>query len=169
MFVPNATTGVNTVLRSLVFQPGDSILYFNTTYGACAKTVEYVCEISSAKGIRLNLEYPIEDEDLLERFRGAIRKEKEKKAEGESGKSRVRIAIIDTIVSMPGVRMPFEKMVEICRQEGVLSLVDGAHGVGHIDLNLSRLDADFFVSNCHKCVFFPHLFDTNHTSPLPIT
>ncbi|KAI9793259.1 MAG: hypothetical protein M1816_000680 [Peltula sp. TS41687] len=149
VFVTNATTGVNAVLRSLVFEKGDSILYFNTTYGSCAKTVEYVCETTPAKGVRLTLEYPIEDDDLLRVFRDAIRKE------NGAGAGKMRVAIIDTIISMPGVRMPFEKMVEVCRQEGVLSLVDGAHGVGHIDLNLSQLDADFFVSNCHKWLFTP--------------
>ena len=37
VFVPNATTGVNTVLRSLVFKPGDVIIYFATIYGACVR------------------------------------------------------------------------------------------------------------------------------------
>lgn len=144
VFVQNATTGVNTVLRNLIFHEGDSILYFSTTYGACAKTVEYISETTPAKGLRVTLEYPISDDALVEKFQRVIRDEKEK------GAGRVRVAIIDTVVSMPGVRMPFERMVEVCREEGVFSLVDGAHGVGHVALSLKELDADFFVSNCHK-------------------
>ena len=153
--MPNATTGVNTVLRSLVFkekvnddEDGEAktrngIVYFSTTYGACQRTVEYICEIqSAARAVKIELDYPIGDDQLVEKFRDVLRREG----------GRVKVALLDTVVSMPGVRMPFERLVEICRQEGVLSLVDGAHGVGHVHLDLAKLDADFFVSNCHKYV-----------------
>lgn len=44
VFVANATTGVNTVLRNLVYQPGDVIVYFSTIYAACEMTVKYLAE-----------------------------------------------------------------------------------------------------------------------------
>lgn len=44
VFVPNATTAVNTVLHNLNFVEGDTIVYFSPAYGACEKTVQYVCE-----------------------------------------------------------------------------------------------------------------------------
>src|SRR5260370_40120746 len=42
VFVPNATAGVNAVLRSLILGPGDELLLTNHTYWACRKTVHYV-------------------------------------------------------------------------------------------------------------------------------
>lgn len=141
--MPNATTGVNTVLRNLVYAPGDVIVYFATIYGACENTVKYLCETTEARAARVEYTYPIEDDELVRRFRDVVRREQ------EAGR-RVKVAIFDTVVSMPGLRVPFEALVEACRELGVLSLIDGAHGVGQLDLNLSELDADFFVSNCHK-------------------
>jgi selenocysteine lyase/cysteine desulfurase len=146
VFVPNATTGINTVLRNLTFDAGDHILYFATIYGACEKTVAYITETTPASSIKITYTYPVEDAWLVDEFRTKVK-------EVESAGGKVKIAIFDTVVSMPGVRVPFEELTQACKELGVLSCIDGAHGVGHIALDLSLLDPDFFVSNCHKYVF----------------
>jgi selenocysteine lyase/cysteine desulfurase len=143
VFVPNATTGVNIILRNLVFEQGDVIVNFATIYGACENTVDYVCDTTKLASARVKYTLPIEDDELVQRFRDVVEKEQ------KEGK-RVRIAMFDTVTSNPGARMPFERLTEVCRELGVMSLIDGAHGVGQVELNLAELDPDFFVSNCHK-------------------
>jgi selenocysteine lyase/cysteine desulfurase len=146
VFVPNATTAINTVFRNLVFARGDVIIYFATIYAACEKTILYIKETTPAESRRIDFTYPVSDAYLVEQLTRTIRAVK---SEGKTP----RIAVFDTVVSQPGVRMPYERLTRVCRQEGVLSCIDGAHGVGMLDpddLNLSRFDPDFFFSNCHK-------------------
>ena len=55
--------------------------------------------------------------------------------------------MIDSISSTPGVHMPWKEMVRICREEGVWSVIDGAHSIGQeLDINLSKANPDFWVS-----------------------
>ncbi|KAJ4364707.1 hypothetical protein N0V83_009304 [Neocucurbitaria cava] len=81
VFVPNATTGVNTVLRNLVFEKGDHILYFDTIYGACEKTVAYITETTPASSVKISYTYPVEDDWLVSAF-----KQKVKDVEDKGGK-----------------------------------------------------------------------------------
>ncbi|KIW08712.1 hypothetical protein, variant [Verruconis gallopava] len=148
VFVQNATTGINTVLRNLVFHPGDKIVYFDTIYGACERTISYITETTPAQSVKVKCMYPVSDKGLVDEFKRVV---KEQQSQGFN----VRIAVFDTVVSMPGVRVPFEALTEACRELGVLSCIDAAHGVGHIELNLAKLDPDFFVSNCHKWLYTP--------------
>lgn len=143
VFVPNATTAINVVLRSLVFKKGDVILHLSSVYGAVEKTIEYMRETTEVENVNVAIEYPIDDKSLTERFHTAIKAIK-------SDKKNVRIAVFDTISSMPGVKVPWEQLVEICRKEGVLSMIDGAHGIGQIHLDLANVQPDFLTSNCHK-------------------
>ncbi|KXX76625.1 putative L-cysteine desulfhydrase, chloroplastic [Madurella mycetomatis] len=152
VFVSNATVGVNTVLRNLVWNPDgkDEILYFDTIYNGCARTIDYVIEdrqgLVSSRCI--DLSYPCEDDAVVAAFKSGV------KASLDAGK-RPRICLFDVVSSLPGLRFPFEAITAACREAGILSLVDGAQGIGMVDLDLGTVDPDFFVSNCHKWLHVP--------------
>jgi len=101
------------------------------------------------EGVKIELEFPIEDSEIMGKFRQCV--------EGLQREGRrVRLAIFDTVLTFPGAKMPWEEFVVACKELGVLSLIDGAHGVGHIDLtHLGKVGPDFFVSNCHKWLYTP--------------
>ncbi|KAG6156896.1 hypothetical protein E4U11_005436 [Claviceps purpurea] len=156
VFVGNATEGVNTVLRNLRWDSlekggqKDVILSFSTVYEACGNAADYIVEYFAGKVEHrtIELEYPVEDADVIAALRRAAT---QVTREGK----RARLAMMDVVTSRPGVVFPWEAAVRVCRELGILSLVDGAQGVGMVRLDLTAADPDFFVSNCHKWLLVP--------------
>ncbi|KAG9833502.1 PLP-dependent transferase, partial [Aureobasidium melanogenum] len=148
VLVPNASTGIDTVLRNLTFEPQDAVICFLTIYPAFMNTLEYLAERNEFSIYRIEHNLPLTNDKVCHDFEKMLQKI------SENGK-KAKLALFDTITSLPAVRMPFERLTEICRTHGVLSCIDGAHGVGQLHLNLSQLDPDFFVSNCHKWLLTP--------------
>lgn len=153
VFVGNATEGVNTVFRNLVWNEDgkDVIMTFSTVYDACGKVVDYLVDYFGSDRLssrEIQIEYPIEDDEILRRFRDTV---KEIEAEGK----RARVCMFDVVSSHPGVCFPWVEMAKACKELGVLSVVDGAQGIGMVKLDLTAADPDFFVTNCHKWLPVP--------------
>lgn len=111
-------------------------------------TLEYLTESNEFSIYKIEHILPLSDDEICNDFENMLAKV------SQDGR-KARLAIFDTVTSLPAVRMPFERLTEICKARGVLSCIDGAHGVGQLPINLTELDPDFFVSNCHKWLFTP--------------
>ncbi|KAI1123842.1 putative aminotransferase family protein [Nemania abortiva] len=149
VFVPNATTGVDTILKNLAWAPGDVVLVYEVVYESVRAGLVWLEETAGVRVEVVPLRFPLPDDEVVDAMVAAARRVNQTPGE------RVRLAIVDTIVSMPGFRVPFERLVPALQAEGALVLVDGAHGIGHVDIDLSVLKPDFFVSNLHKWLFVP--------------
>jgi isopenicillin-N epimerase len=126
-FVPNATTGVNLAARALDLQPGDEVLATTLEYGACELTWERVCERTGARYVRAEVGQLFEHRS-----------------------ERTRAVFLSHITSETARLLPVEEVVAEARAEGLATIVDGAHAVAQVDLDLAALGADFYAGNCHK-------------------
>ena len=141
--VENATSGVNTVLRSLQFAPGDEILVPDHAYQACRNTIDFVAERWGAKVVTVNIPFPINNpQQAVDAIMGGVT-------------DQTRLAMIDTVTSPTGLLMPFEQLVSMLEGRGVEVMLDAAHGIGMVPLNLSELGASYTTSNCHKWLCAP--------------
>ncbi|KAI1100458.1 putative aminotransferase family protein [Jackrogersella minutella] len=127
VLVPNATTGADTVLKNLRWEKGDVILCYELVYCSLEKGLAWLEESQGVDVHIVRLAWPVADDEIVRAIVDAARQ-----INSEPGR-RVRLAIIDTIVSMPGIRIPFEMLVPALQTERALVFVDGAHGIGHID------------------------------------
>ena len=141
--VKNTTEGVNTVLRSLVLNPGDEILVTNHSYQACWNAVDFVTERAGAKTAVVEIPFRVENEDeIVDLVMGSV-------------SERTVLAMVDTVTSATGLRMPFERLVKDLQSAGVDVLLDAAHGPGIVPLDLIALDAAYCTGNCHKWLCTP--------------
>ena len=60
------------------------------------------------------------------------------------------VAVIDSISASPGMALPWEEMTRIARGMGVWTLIDGAHTIGQLPLDVKKADPDFLVLVSHK-------------------
>ena len=149
VFIPNATAAMNAVLRSVHLGPGDLLLMTQPSYPAVRSAAARWAAAAGAGLADLQLmdllalsPAPVRDGAIVARFESAF----------QQACGRIKLAIIDHIVSFPPVHLPVAALCALCRQHGALAAVDGAHAVGAVTLDIPSLGCDFYTSNLHKCV-----------------
>ncbi len=143
VFVENATAGINAVVRSLSFSPGDLIVTTNHVYGAVRKTLEFVCQRTGAKLIEARVPFPISNEaEIVAAIATQLN-------------SNVKLLAIDHITSPTALIFPVAEIIRLAKLQNIPVLVDGAHAPGMIPLQIESLNADWYVGNCHKWLFAP--------------
>ncbi|MFO1415030.1 MAG: aminotransferase class V-fold PLP-dependent enzyme [Burkholderiales bacterium] len=142
VFVPNATTGVNIVARSLALQPGDEVLTTDLEYGACDATWRRVCTEAGASYRRVAIPLPYRADEVVARLLAAVT-------------PATRLVYVSHITSTTALTLPVAGVCAAARRLGLPTLVDGAHAPGQIDLALDTIGADFYVGNCHKWMCAP--------------
>ena len=143
VFIPNATHGVNIIARSVALKPGDEILSTNHEYGACDYTWEFICQKTGATYIKQSIALPARSPDeIVEQFWQGVT-------------PWTKIIYLSHITSPTALNLPVEAICARARKVGILTLVDGAHAPGQVDLDLEAIGADWYTGNCHKWMLSP--------------
>jgi isopenicillin-N epimerase len=144
-FVTNATMGVNVATHSLRswLRESDQILTSDHEYGACNHAWEFVCTKTGARYIRRHMPLPVRSaEDWVEQFWAGVN-------------PRTRVIYLSHTTSPTALTFPIKEVCRRAREQGILTVIDGAHVPGQRDLNLEDIGADFYTGNCHKWMCAP--------------
>ncbi len=142
-FVPNASTGVNAVLRSLGLLPGDEILVTDHAYGAARNAVDFVAGAAGANVVAAHVRMPVSGPDeIVDAIEAAVT-------------PRTRLAMIDHVTSPTAIVFPLSEIVDALENRNIPVLVDGAHAPGMLDLAVADIGAAYYTGNCHKWMCAP--------------
>jgi isopenicillin-N epimerase len=131
------------VARSLDLQPDDEILATNHEYGAAERTWRFTCQKREARYIVQPLSLPILDvETVVEQLWAGVTE-------------RTRVIFLSHITSPTALVLPVREICQRARAAGILTVIDGAHAPGQIELALDEMGVDFYAGNCHKWLCAP--------------
>lgn len=142
-FVVNATSSLNVVARSLALKPGDEIMTTDLEYGALDLTWSHLCQKAGASYEIQHIPVPFTTPEAIV------------DALWEGVTHRTRVIFLSHITSATAVILPVEAICARARTDGILTIIDGAHAPGQIQLDLTGIGADVYAGNCHKWLCGP--------------
>jgi len=142
VFVRGTTEGINLVANSFVkplLNPGDEILLTILEHHANIVPWQLIAQETDAviKVVPIDATGQI----ILSEYERLF-------------SPRTKFTSVTHVSNALGTITPINEMVQIAHRHGVRILIDGAQSVAHIPVNVSALDADFFVFSGHK-IFAP--------------
>ncbi len=93
----------------------------------------------------LNISMPATSDSILKEVSSFL------EAHGDS----IYLASFSHIASLPAIVLPVKQLVALCSAYGILTLVDGAHALGQIPVNVTDINANFWLGNGHKWLYSP--------------
>ena len=142
VFVDNATTGANAVLRSFAFQPGDEVLVADLGYGGIVRAAIHAAREKGASVRTVTMPSPFTAEGLTQAWTAAVG-------------PRTRLAIVDHISADTAIVFPLAAIAVALKHQGIAVLADGAHAPASIALDIASLGVDWYVGNLHKWAWTP--------------
>jgi isopenicillin-N epimerase len=143
----NASWAVNTVLQTFAWKSGDELLitdqeyhHYRPLFALLTKKFQV-----AVKTVALPLATESDTWDstaVCALFRQALT-------------SNTRMLFFSHITSPTGSRLPAAELCALAREREVLSFVDGAHGPGHIPVDLDQMRPHFYTANVHKWLMNP--------------
>ena len=142
-FTANPTTAVNTIMRSLKLKAGDEVLSTDLEYGALDYMWEFYAKNHQVKYVKQKIELPLLSKaHFLEMF-------------WKGYNEKTKVIFISQITSATALIFPVKEIIQKAKELGLITIIDGAHVPGHIDLNIKELDPDFYTGALHKWMLAP--------------
>lgn len=141
-FRSNVTQPLNEFILGVSLPEGSEILTSNQEYGAVAN----ICRLRAERD---HLKLKTFKMPSREEIRNIAAEEIVARITAAFG-PKTRLLVISEIFTGNGIRLPIEEICREARNHGILSVIDGAHSPGYLDLKLENSECDYYAGNLHK-------------------
>lgn len=136
----NTTEGINIMVWGLPLNKGDEVIL--TTHEHVGNGLPWLNRAKLDGIIIRTFEPQDTQEKNLEAIKNLIN-------------SKTRVIAVPHVTCTTGVVFPIKEIADLARSKGIYSAIDGAHGAGTFDLNISELGCDFYAGCFHKWMLGP--------------
>lgn len=143
VFTTNVSAAINLVASGLRLSSPGEVLMTDHEYGAMVWCWE---RAARRQGLTVRtFPLPTMPRDPGEIVEAAVR----------AMTPRTRLFFFSHALSPTGLVLPAKELCAEARRRGIVTVVDGAHAVAMVPLNVSDVGADFYTGNCHKWLLAP--------------
>ncbi len=143
-FTRNATEGINAAAHGLDWSGGGEILISDEEHAALLFPWAFLAQRSAGKNAV-----------SVRRFRFGNSPEETLDALEAAFSPKTRLMAVSHVSCVTGKRAPAAEMARLCRERGVLSLIDGAQAAGQMPIQEAAEEADLYAGNGHKWLLGP--------------
>ena len=127
----NASESLQIAQMGLDLAPGDEVLTTEQDYGRMLTTWDQRARRDKITVTRIDFPCPTTQADLLQRFERAIT-------------PRTKVLHFCHITNQSGQLFPVKELSRLARSRGIVTIVDGAHAMGHFPYQLRDLEMDYY-------------------------
>ena len=139
----NTTESLDMVISGQDWKPGDEAVFAIQDYGAMRDQFQLVADRYGVVNRVVSIpNHPADDEDIVSIYEKAIT-------------PKTRLLMVCHMINITGQILPIRKICDMAHRHGVDVMVDGAHCVGHIGVDLEALNCDYYGSSLHKWLATP--------------
>lgn len=139
----NATESLDMIISGFPWREGDEAIYAEQDYGSMIDQFEMIGRRYGIVNKVISIpNEPEDDEEIVALYESQITE-------------RTKLMMVCHMINITGHILPVRKICEMAHRYGVEVLVDGAHCVGHIAVNIADLQCDYYASSLHKWLSTP--------------
>lgn len=135
----NTTDGMARIMNGIPWSPGDEIITTNMEHGGGNSPMQLQVDRHGVilKRVNLPTNDAYSDATLLARFQALLT-------------NNTRAIVFSSPPYLTGIRLPEKALCLWAASQGLISIVDGAHGPGMLNLNFHDMGCDFYAGSGHK-------------------
>jgi len=137
-----ASESLQIVQNGFDLKPGDEVITTDQDYPRMLTTWDQRMRREGIKVTRFQFPVPTTQDDLYQRFEKAI-------------SPRTKVFHFTHITNLTAQLFPVQRLSRLAHSKGIITIIDGAHALGHFPFKLRELECDAYGVSLHKWLLAP--------------